>query len=103
MIKMMLAYIKKPVFNLIFINKIFYYWMFFTFFITMKYLMIQIFIKKIKTTKYKIRINSYTPNGNMVNADYYLSMPTIMKKKWHKVFNLDMRKTLARKYPKKRK
>jgi len=58
-------------------------------------------VKIVKFRKYKIRINSYTPNGNMVNADYYLSMPTIMKKKWHKVFNLDMRKKLARKYPKK--
>ena len=57
--------------------------------------------KIVKFRKYKIRINSYTPNGNMVNADYYLSMP-LMKKKWHKVFNLDMRKKLARKYPKKK-
>ena len=57
--------------------------------------------KIVKFRKYKITINSYTPNGNMVNADYYLPIPR-MKSKWHKVFNLDMRKILARKYPKKK-
>jgi len=59
-----------------------------------------------KRFKGKYRINSYTPNGNMVNADwYYTGAPRqIVKpsKKWHKLVNIDMRKYLAEKYPAKR-
>jgi len=65
-------------------------------------------IVTIRTGRYKgkYRINSYTPNGNMVNADwYYTGAPRqIVKpsKKWHKVINLDIKKYLAEKYPAKR-
>ena len=38
----------------------------------------------------------------MVNADYWGSWNLIGAPKWHKVVNLDFRKALARKYPKKK-
>jgi len=59
-------------------------------------------VKFVKYNGTRYKITSYTYNGNQVNAEFYYYIDKSTKR-WHEVKGIDLKKKLARKFPKKRK